>query len=116
MSQKIRKLGFHEIGKGAFAIDAQEAFEEAQRLAAEKYVDAVVTIKISVKPPNPREPNFSQIEYRTNVTHGQPPSKTFSTMLKDGKIVADGEDPADILQIDLDLPQPEKPRLGVAGA
>lgn len=110
MSTKMRKLGFHEIGKGAFAIDMQEAFEEAQKIAAEKYVDAVVTVKIKVSPPNPREPNFAQIEYTApKVTHGQPPAKTFSTMLKDGLIVADGDDPADILQIDLDLPTPENP-------
>lgn len=113
---KIRKLAFHEVGKGSLAIDMQEAFEEAQKLAAEKFVSAVVSLKIKIEPPNPREPNFSQISYVTNVTHGAPPAKNFSTMLKDGQIVADGSDPADILQLDLEIPNQERPRLGVAGA
>jgi hypothetical protein len=112
-SQDYRKMAFWEVGKGRLAQDAQIEFERMVRDCLEKMVGGVMTIKLKVAPPNPREPDFGEISYSVGVTLGAVASQNFTTLLKDGNIVADGSDAADALQIDLELPV-TPPRIRIA--
>lgn len=102
----FRKMAFYEVGKGRLAMDAQSEFERMIRECQEKSVGGTMTIKIKVSPPNPREPDFGEISYSVGVSMGSLNSQSFTTLIKEGAIVADGNDPADTVQLDLDLPQP----------
>ncbi len=102
----FRKMAFYEVGKGRLAQDAQIEFERMIRDSLEKMVGATLTIKIKVEPPNPREPDFGEISYSVGVSMGAVSSQRFTSLLKEGNIVADGDDPADALQLDLELPKP----------
>lgn len=117
-STDFRKMAFYEVGKGRLAMDAQTEFERMIKECQEKNVGATLTIKIKVDPPNPREPDFGQLNYSVGVAMGALNSQKFTTLIKEGNIVADGDDPTETVKLDLELPKPttaERLRLAQGG-
>jgi hypothetical protein len=106
MSMEQRKLAFWELDRGKFAREVQARFEKAQQVSFEDEVPSTITIKIKVQPPDQNDLQFSTLDYSVTLAHGSKSvSKSQSIELDiHGNIIADGRDPAEILQIPLDLP------------
>lgn len=101
-----RKLAFFELGRGQFAREIQAKFEKAQKVTFEDEISTTITIKIKLAPPDPNDLQFSTLDYSVGLQYGSKQmSKSQSIELDTmGNIVADGRDPAEILQMDLELP------------
>jgi hypothetical protein len=106
-NQDLKKMMFYEIGKGKFALAMQAEFEEAQDISIEKNGAVTVTAKITITPPKDNDPDFGDISYQISRTHPAYKSRTFSTEVVNNRIVAEGTNVGDILQIDL-FPKDEK--------
>lgn len=94
-----KKMHFTQIGKGRLAQEVQDAFIEAQRHVDLKGVSAAVTLKINIYPPDPKNPQFGEVDYHTNVIKPASKSRKYTTLIEDGHISTDGGDPTDALQI-----------------
>jgi len=102
---KDKRMAFFEIGKGRFAQWMQEEFERAQRIARESGVEIKITSVISIKPPAKEDENFGQVSFAVKVIRPSKKSMEYTTELRDGMIVSDGEDIGEILQESLDFPE-----------
>jgi hypothetical protein len=101
-----RKLAFYEV-KG-LALEAQLAFEKIQEHVMRNMTPASLRISIDITPPEDDDGRFGRIAYTVGTKTAPVKSKSFHTLFKDGKIIADGTDEADASQLDLlDLEMPE---------
>jgi hypothetical protein len=100
-----KKLAFYEIGQGSLFRDFQAEFEQAQITAREQNDTVVVILKIAVLPPEISDGRFGHCKYSVDTKNPSKKSVVYTTELKDGIIVNDGEDMADILQTTLELPE-----------
>ncbi len=113
--KKRRRMAFFEIARGRFAENMQTEFEQAQKIAAERKGQVTLTAKIVINPPDPQDPNYSTIKYSIKTSTPSITSKEFSSELKNGYIIDDGDDVAALIQERLnftDLPSDVEMRLG----
>lgn len=103
-SEQERKLAFHEIDNGLFAAQAQDAFEKATLAAVAMNGPAEVIMRIMVRPSD-NSTRFATMTW--SVAKRNPPIKSANktVRLKDGIIVADGDNEAATLQLNLDFPE-----------
>ena len=103
---KDRKLAFYEIGRGSLATDAQALFEELQEHSLRTSTATTMTITIAIAPPADDDQRYGKIAYQ--LTHRKAPlkSKGYTTLIKHGRIIQDGESEVEACQLDLDLPKP----------
>jgi len=104
MDNKLRKMAFWEIGGGQFGKEFQGDFEKAQDIASKRGVPVKCKAVITVYPEEKDNPNFSAIQFSTQIT--EPPKESIKqiTLIQNGRIVKDGQSMAEILQYDLNLP------------
>lgn len=108
MNKKNRKMAFYEIHKGRLAIDVQKAFEEIQTAAFKMGQNSELTLKIKIEPPEDADDKFGKVAYNVSTKLPSKKSIKFTTELMDGLIVADGDSQIDVLQNELDFPEPMK--------
>ncbi len=101
LPEKPRRMAFHEINRGKLGEEVQKLFEDAQDISAEREVKTEVTLKITVFPPDPKEEHLGSVAFKCFLK--QPPieSRKFETLLKDGRIIKDAEDPQRLLNLDM---------------
>lgn len=102
-----RKLAFYEIAGGNFAREMQEGFESAQRIAIERGGKVKLTAVIEIGPPDAVNPRFGSIGYQLKLATPPLKSPLFTTELKDGAIISDGENVADAIQESLEFGPPK---------
>ncbi len=105
-SAEQNKMRFYEIGKGSFARKMQAFFEEAQYKALENNVTVKLVSTITVGPPSSDDMNFGNLMFEVKLKWDKPvvTSRVYSTELKEGMIISDGIDVADLLQTKLEFP------------
>jgi hypothetical protein len=103
-----RKMAFTEIGGGKLAAEVQCLFEQAQVDAMKRNAKVRVNLTIIVGPPETEDRNFGHVSFRTSTVVPPRESMQYTTELSEGVIVASGESEADLLQLKLDLPEPEE--------
>lgn len=104
MAEQRRRMAFFEIARGRFASDMQEQFETAQRISTEKKGQVKITTTITINPPDPNDPEYSTIKYGIKLSTPPIQSKEFSTEMRDGYIIDDGDDIGALLQEKLKFP------------
>ena len=104
MEHPKKKLGFWEVARGRLANDLQEDFEAAQIIACERGVKVKVKLEILIHPPDKQNPMYGNLEYKHELIEPPKQSISYQTLLKDGLIIKDAEDPDHLLQISMDLP------------
>jgi len=113
MSEKIRKMGFWEIGKNsknALTPKVQALFEQAQIEARERNGKTSVTLQIDIKPPsNEEEGKWGKVSFKTSMSVPKDKSREFTTELVDGIAVGSGDSQLDILQYSLQFPELAQP-------
>jgi hypothetical protein len=109
----LKKLAFYEIGKGSLFREMQSVFEQAQITARDENGTVVVSLKIHVMPPEITDGRFGHIAYQIGVANPPRKSVKYTTELRDGLIINDGEDMADVLQTSLELPMIVSEKEGV---
>jgi hypothetical protein len=100
-----KKLAFYEIGGGILFKEMQGAFEQAQLTARDENGTVVVTLKVSVLPPELTDGRFGHVSFTVGVKNPDRKSANFTTELNNGVIVNTGDDLGDLLQTSLELPQ-----------
>jgi hypothetical protein len=108
--EKLRKMGFWEIGKNtkkALLPTVQTLFEQAQIEARERGSKAEVTLKILVKAPDEADGRrgWGKVSFSTAIKVPRDESKEFVTEVVDGVIVGTGDSQLDILQESLQFPE-----------
>lgn len=103
--QDQRKMAFYELRRGKLALDVQRQFEIAQLKAVEVGRKTSVTLKIEVFPPENKDERFCRLSYKVDTKLPPRESSKFSAELKNGLIVADGNDPIDVIQEELEFPE-----------
>jgi len=106
MNQKLKKIAFYDICRGTFKLNIQEEFEKAQAIAANRGCAVKLDISILIGNPDPKDPQFSNIEYAYTLKEPAKKSKRFSTFLHNGQIVRDAAEDPGLRQLDLDLEGP----------
>jgi len=116
MPQKrtAKRLAFFATANGRFALDAQEAFESAQRIAAERGKPVTVAMGLTVMPPD--EDKIGSVSYQVAVKVPAKKSREFTTEYRDGFIVNDADNQVELIQesLDLNLPSSRQLRLDEA--
>lgn len=102
-----QRLAFWEIGKGNFAKGVQNDFVEAQRLSIARNMPIAIKMEIIVHPPQPDDKNFGNIEFKHELKQPAQKSVKYITELREGTIVKDANDELDLLQLGLDLSEPD---------
>lgn len=104
MQDLFRKKFFTEIGEdGALGREVQEAFEKAQSRAIAHNDKVVMTLKIIVMPPEPKDPNIGAVGYSIQVTDPAIKSRPYYTKLRDGVIVSTSDKVEGLSQLRLAL-------------
>jgi hypothetical protein len=99
-----RKMAFFEINNGKLAIEMQEAFERASKIAQEENLSAEVTLKIKIFPS--ADGKFGKVTYQVQKKDPVRSSIELTTQITpDGIITADGSSKIDVLQEDLEFPE-----------
>lgn len=111
-TEKLQRLPWFELDNGKYAGWMQKAFEEAQRIAAERGVAVELVSKIKVKPPERDDPSYSEGEYSVSLKLPARQSK-YLAELHEGQIVRTGANVVELMQEQLDL-FPNEPRPNVA--
>lgn len=106
--EKRRKMAFYEIARGHLARDFQAVFEKAQEIAQEMNLPVSCNLQITIKPAD--DDGIGSINY--SVKHSQPTkvSRTFETLVENGKITRDAEDANSLFQLELELEPPQNAR------
>jgi hypothetical protein len=100
--QPTTPMRFIDIGRGEFATQMQQAFEKAASVAMKRGCSISIKNTITIVPPKARDANG---EISFNISVSEPPVKSFKYMTevsRDGAIVSDGTDAAQILQVTFD--------------
>ena len=107
MGQKVERLAWWNIGRGALGREGQAAFERLQKLAFERNVAAKMTIVVEVGPPDSSDPEYGTVSYSVAVK--EPPRKSIqhTTALHGGAIISDGANAADALQLEMQFMTPK---------
>jgi hypothetical protein len=105
-NEKLKKLGFWELDRGRLGLKTQSEFEQACITARDRGVQVTVNLTITILPPDLQDSNIGGVIYRVKATAPVKPSKLITTELRDGLIINEGEDLAQILQYSLELPVP----------
>jgi len=108
-----RKMAFFEIGAGRLAQDMQSEFETAQRIAYERRKPVIVNLKMVIFPPDLQDERFGEVQYVVKTSLPPKESRRLSTELKQGMIVKDGQDLAELLQEEIEFPDLQDP--GILG-
>ena len=98
-----KKMPFYEIGKGRYAMLMQEEFERAQQIAFRNNAEVKVTSVIKIIPPEEGEA-YGQIEFQVKLGIPARKSLAYTTEIKNGMIVSEGDDINDIMQEELKFP------------
>ena len=106
-------MAFFEIGAGRLAQDMQSEFETAQRIAYERRKSVIVNLKVVVFPPDLQDDRFGEVQYVVKTSLPPKESRRLSTELKQGMIVKDGQDLAELLQEEIEFPDLQEP--GILG-
>lgn len=104
-----RRMAFYEIGRGQFAQQMQNEFEQAQIVAQERNLPVKVMASIVIMPPDENDKRFGHIGYAIKSSYPVIKGAVYTTELKDGTIVADAENVAELLQVKLDLFDDQQP-------
>jgi hypothetical protein len=104
MNEEIKKMAFYEIGKGKFSQNIQEDFERAQVVSNQTGLPVKITAEIIVYPPERSEENYGAVAFGVKTTLPARKSMKYTTELKDGFIISDGNDISEILQTRLEFP------------
>lgn len=110
MPTPIRKLAFYEVGKGKYAEMMQENFEKASKLSVKRNAAITIQSTIVIYPPardskGTSEP-FGDISFSVALKVPAATSRKYSTEIdKDGNVLQDGENIADLLQERLKFPE-----------
>jgi len=96
-----KKMLYTQVGKGRMNCDMQEAFQEVQRHVDSRKTPATVTLKLTVYPPNVKDPNFGELDYSINITKPATKSRKYPTLIENGEIIASGSDQTDALQLEV---------------
>lgn len=108
MPEKRRKCGFYELDKGRMAQEFQRLFERAQVQAAQTGAKVGCVLGITIGPPDSMDARFGSIAYSMKLVAPARKSPALTTELNpNGLIIKVGDDMADVLQEELELPDLE---------
>lgn len=108
-------MAFYEIGKGKFAKWMQEEFDRAQKIAHDTGDEVKIAVVITVRP-SKEDSRFGQVSFNVKASRPAKKSMDYATELDDnGVMISDGESIADVLQIELKLPEVGKKKEGTNG-
>lgn len=103
--EQRRKMAFYEVARGNLAKDFQKVFEKAQEIAEEMKQPVSCTLTMKINPAD--EEGFGSLSYTVKHTQPTKQSRTFDTLIENGKITKDAQDPTDLFQLELALETPE---------
>jgi hypothetical protein len=109
----LLKLAWHALARGKMSREVQDAFERAQRTAAERGLAVRLKLEIMVGAPRVDDPTYQPVAYALTVTEPPKKSKVYDMVRRNDIAVSDAEEAPE--QLDLTIPTQTPLRIAQGG-
>ncbi|MEO7959865.1 MAG: hypothetical protein ABIW76_24565 [Fibrobacteria bacterium] len=109
----FKKLAWHDLARGKMSREVQDAFERAQRTAAERGLGVKIKLEIMVGAPRVDDATYQPVAYALTIAEPAKKSKIYDMVRRNDIAVSDAEEAPE--QLDLSMPTHLTPALRLAG-